>query len=133
MYLRLTDAIVLASFGLVTITNNNDHVVKQVTLTAPYDKNIGIKVWAVDDDVFGSSSNNVLVVYKGVSTSTDCGLIYAPYVTAVTTGISMDPITFQPMVGMLTRGGYHAVPTVGNYIRTTTLVMPELPTVDTIQ
>ncbi len=47
---------------------------------------------------------DAIVGYKG-STDTDCGFIYSPYVLIMNTGVVMDPQTFSPLVGFLTRYG----------------------------
>ncbi|PPD54344.1 MAG: hypothetical protein CTY12_03365 [Methylotenera sp.] len=45
-----------------------------------------------------------LIGYKGTS-ATDTGYIYSPYVPLRSTGIIVDPITFQPLVRLMTRYG----------------------------
>lgn len=47
---------------------------------------------------------DAIVGYNG-STSTDCGIIYSPYVLVMSTGVIMDPETFSPVIGFLTRYG----------------------------
>jgi hypothetical protein len=46
----------------------------------------------------------VLVGAKG-SSDADAGLIYAPYVPLMTSGMVVDPNTFEPHVSMMTRYG----------------------------
>lgn len=46
--------------------------------------------------------DTVIVGYKG-STDTDCGLVFSPYTMLVSTGIVMDPLSFQPCASFMTR------------------------------
>ncbi|KKL55639.1 hypothetical protein LCGC14_2253400 [marine sediment metagenome] len=48
---------------------------------------------------------DAIVGYKGGTGETDCGLVYSPYVMIMSTGVVMDSLTFQPVVGFLTRYG----------------------------
>ncbi len=48
---------------------------------------------------------DAVVGYKGGSGETDCGFIYSPYVLVMSSGVVMDPQTFAPVVGFLTRYG----------------------------
>ena len=60
-----------------------------------------IKVYA---DPFAETL--AVVGYKGnAGGETDCGLVYSPYIMVMSTGVIMDPKTFQPKVGMMTRYG----------------------------
>lgn len=54
----------------------------------------------------GSNKNIVtfLIGYKGVS-ATDTGYIYSPYIPLLSTGIVVDPVTFQSLVRFMTRYG----------------------------
>lgn len=49
--------------------------------------------------------DKVLVGYKGGSGECDTGYIYSPYIPVMTTGVMIDPQTFAPVVGMMTRYG----------------------------
>lgn len=51
------------------------------------------------------TENNVIVGYKGASGETDAGLFFAPYVPVMSTGIVMNPVTFEPRMTFMTR--YH--------------------------
>jgi hypothetical protein len=58
------------------------------------------------DDADGTAlSNHVLVGYKG-STETDAAAFYCPYIPLMSSGVILDPNTFEPTVGFMTRYGY---------------------------
>jgi len=52
-----------------------------------------------DDD------NQVLIGYKGTSEA-DAAAFYCPYIPLMSSGVVLDPATFEPVVGFLTRYGY---------------------------
>ena len=52
-----------------------------------------------DDD------NQVLIGYKGASEA-DAPAFYCPYIPLMSSGVVLDPATFEPVVGFLTRYGY---------------------------
>ena len=52
-----------------------------------------------DDD------NQVLIGYKGASEA-DAAAFYCPYIPLMSSGVVLDPTTFEPVVGFLTRYGY---------------------------
>jgi hypothetical protein len=52
-----------------------------------------------------SDSNQVLVGYKG-SSEADAAAFYCPYIPLMSSGVVLDPATFEPVVGFLTRYGY---------------------------
>jgi hypothetical protein len=52
-----------------------------------------------DDD------NQVLIGYKG-SSEADAAAFYCPYIPLMSSGVVLDPTTFEPVVGFLTRYGY---------------------------
>ncbi len=56
-------------------------------------------------DSYASDSTPVLVGYKGAS-ETDAAAFYCPYVPLMSSGVVLDPATFEPVVGFLTRYGY---------------------------
>lgn len=56
-------------------------------------------------DSYASDSTPVLVGYKGTSES-DAAAFYCPYVPLMSSGVVLDPQTFEPVVGFLTRYGY---------------------------
>ena len=50
-------------------------------------------------------NNQVLVGYKG-SSEADAAAFYCPYIPLMSSGVVLDPATFEPVVGFLTRYGY---------------------------
>ena len=50
-------------------------------------------------------ANQVLVGYKG-SSEADAAAFYCPYIPLMSSGVVLDPATFEPVVGFLTRYGY---------------------------
>ena len=58
---------------------------------------IYVNTYAADDDV--------LVGYKGSSES-DAAAFYCPYIPLMSSGVVLDPATFEPVVSFMTRYGY---------------------------
>jgi hypothetical protein len=56
-------------------------------------------------DSYASDTANVLVGYKG-SSEADAAAFYCPYVPLMSSGVVLDPATFEPVVGFMTRYGY---------------------------
>ena len=56
-------------------------------------------------DSYASDTTAVLVGYKGSSES-DAAAFYCPYVPLMSSGVVLDPATFEPVVSFLTRYGY---------------------------
>ena len=56
-------------------------------------------------DAYAGDSQAVLVGYKG-STETDAAAFYCPYIPLMSSGVILDPNTFEPTVGFMTRYGY---------------------------
>lgn len=54
---------------------------------------------------YAADSAPVLVGYKGTSEA-DAPAFYCPYIPLMSTGTVLDPATFEPVVGFLTRYGY---------------------------
>ena len=52
-----------------------------------------------------ATNDDILVGYKGTSES-DAPAFYCPYIPLMSTGTVLDPDTFEPTVGFLTRYGY---------------------------
>jgi Major capsid protein Gp23 len=50
-------------------------------------------------------NNQVLIGYKGASEA-DAAAFYCPYIPLMSSGVVLDPQTFEPVVGFLTRYGY---------------------------
>jgi len=51
------------------------------------------------------NNNQVLIGYKG-SSEADAAAFYCPYIPLMSSGVVLDPSTFEPVVGFLTRYGY---------------------------
>ena len=56
-------------------------------------------------DAYASDGTSVLVGYKGASEA-DAPAFYCPYIPLMSSGVVLDPSTFEPVVGFLTRYGY---------------------------
>jgi len=53
----------------------------------------------------GQDANQVLIGYKG-SSEADAAAFYCPYIPLMSSGVVLDPDTFEPVVGFMTRYGY---------------------------
>lgn len=56
-------------------------------------------------DSYASDTTPVLVGYKG-SSEADAAAFYCPYIPLMSSGVVLDPQTFEPVVGFMTRYGY---------------------------
>jgi hypothetical protein len=56
-------------------------------------------------DGYAADNTDVLVGYKG-SSEADAPAFYCPYIPLMSSGVVLDPSTFEPVVGFLTRYGY---------------------------
>jgi len=56
-------------------------------------------------DSYAPSGTPVLVGYKG-SSETDAAAFYCPYIPLMSSGVVLDPSTFEPVVSFMTRYGY---------------------------
>jgi hypothetical protein len=56
-------------------------------------------------DATSQNDNQVLIGYKGASEA-DAAAFYCPYIPLMSSGVVLDPATFEPVVGFLTRYGY---------------------------
>jgi hypothetical protein len=56
-------------------------------------------------DSYAGTGTSVLVGYKG-SSEADAAAFYCPYVPLMSSGVVLDPNTFEPVVGFMTRYGY---------------------------
>jgi len=56
-------------------------------------------------DTYAADDSRVLVGYKG-SSETDAAAFYCPYIPLMSSGVVLDPATFEPVVGFMTRYGY---------------------------
>jgi len=64
--------------------------------------NSAMKVYV---DSYASDTTPVLVGYKGTSEA-DAAAFYCPYIPLMSSGVVLDPATFEPVVGFMTRYGY---------------------------
>ena len=56
-------------------------------------------------DSYANDSTGVLIGYKGSSES-DAPAFYCPYIPLMSSGVVLDPSTFEPVVSFMTRYGY---------------------------
>ena len=56
-------------------------------------------------DAYANDTTPVLVGYKG-SSEADAAAFYCPYIPLMSSGVVLDPSTFEPVVGFMTRYGY---------------------------
>ena len=56
-------------------------------------------------DTYAADTTPVLVGYKGASES-DAAAFYCPYIPLMSSGVVLDPTTFEPVVSFMTRYGY---------------------------
>ena len=77
-----------------------------------------------------ATSDTVLVGYKGSSES-DAAAFYCPYIPLMSSGVVLDPSTFEPVVSFMTRYGYveltNAASSLGNaadYLGTVSIANP---------
>ena len=64
--------------------------------------NSAMKVYV---DSYAADSTAVLVGYKGTSEA-DAAAFYCPYIPLMSSGVVLDPSTFEPVVSFMTRYGY---------------------------
>ena len=71
----------------------------------------------VYSDQYAADNTDVLVGYKG-SGEMDAAAFYCPYVPLMSSGVVLDPDTFEPVVSFMTRYGYlelaNAASSLGN-------------------
>ena len=56
-------------------------------------------------DTYAQTGTPILIGYKGTSEA-DAAAFYCPYVPLMSSGVVLDPATFEPVVGFMTRYGY---------------------------
>ena len=56
-------------------------------------------------DTYASDSTSVLIGYKG-SFESAAAAFYCPYIPLMSSGVVLDPSTFEPVVSFMTRYGY---------------------------
>ena len=54
---------------------------------------------------YAADSSSILIGYKGASES-DAPAFYCPYIPLMSSGVVLDPATFEPVVSFMTRYGY---------------------------
>ena len=64
--------------------------------------NSAMKVYV---DSYAADGTSVLIGYKG-SSEADAAAFYCPYIPLMSSGVVLDPSTFEPVVGFMTRYGY---------------------------
>jgi hypothetical protein len=64
--------------------------------------NSAMKVYV---NTYANDSTDVLIGYKGSSES-DAAAFYCPYIPLMSSGVVLDPSTFEPVVSFMTRYGY---------------------------
>jgi len=64
--------------------------------------NSAMKVYV---DSYAADSQSILVGYKG-SSEADAPAFYCPYIPLMSSGVVLDPSTFEPVVSFMTRYGY---------------------------
>ena len=64
----------------------------------------------------------ILAAYKGGSSETDAGYFFLPYIMLMTSGVVVDPFTFQPQVNLMTRYGRVVDDNSKNYYKELTFV-----------
>lgn len=62
-------------------------------------------LWNQVSGLGGAVNDTILVGYKGGNGETDTGYFYCPYIPLMTSGVVINPVTFQPVVSMMTRYG----------------------------
>ena len=64
--------------------------------------NSAMKVYV---NTYASDTSDILIGYKGTSES-DAAAFYCPYIPLMSSGLVLDPSTFEPVVSFMTRYGY---------------------------
>lgn len=62
-------------------------------------------LWNQVSGLGAAASDTILVGYKGGNGETDTGYFYCPYIPLMSSGVVINPTTFQPVVSMMTRYG----------------------------
>ena len=52
-----------------------------------------------------SGNDEILLGFKGGNGETDAGYFYCPYIPLMSSGVIVNPVTFQPVVSLMTRYG----------------------------
>lgn len=62
-------------------------------------------LWNQSSGLGAAANDTILVGYKGGNGETDSGYFYCPYIPLMSSGVVINPQTFQPVVSMMTRYG----------------------------
>ncbi len=62
-------------------------------------------LWNQVSGTAAAVNDQILVGYKGGNGETDTGYFYCPYIPLMSSGVVTNPVTFQPVVSMMTRYG----------------------------
>ena len=62
-------------------------------------------LWNQVSGLSAAVNDTILVGYKGGNGETDTGYFYCPYIPLMSSGVVINPVTFQPVVSMMTRYG----------------------------
>jgi hypothetical protein len=62
-------------------------------------------------------TDEILVGYKGGSGETDTGYIHCPYVPLMSSGVVLNPNTYEPVVSLMTRYGKTTTKNASDYYR----------------
>ena len=62
-------------------------------------------LWNQVSGLAATTSDTVLIGYKGGNGETDTGYFYCPYIPLMSSGTVMNPVTMQPVVSLMTRYG----------------------------
>jgi hypothetical protein len=62
-------------------------------------------LWNQVSGLAAPTDDVILVGYKGGNGETDTGYFYCPYIPLMSSGVVINPVTFQPVVSMMTRYG----------------------------
>lgn len=54
---------------------------------------------------YNTGNDTILIGYKGGNSETDTGYFYCPYIPLMSSGVVINPVTFQPVVSLMTRYG----------------------------
>ena len=69
---------------------------------------VGVATDVVSNPVAASrndGNDTIIMGYKGGNGETDAGYFYAPYIPLMSSGVIVNPTTFQPVVSLMTRYG----------------------------
>lgn len=62
-------------------------------------------LWNQVSGLSAAANDTILVGYKGGNGETDTGYFYCPYIPLMSSGVVINPVTFQPVMSLMTRYG----------------------------